>query len=80
MNACLRDSEDETIQFNLAREVRHENVSLGQRVMDHVLLSPCARDILFDVSDHWHLVEAVATALMERDSLSQGEVHQIVQA
>jgi hypothetical protein len=35
---------------------------------------------LFNVSRHWHLVEAVADALMERGSLSQTEVHQIIQA
>ena len=80
LNACLKCSEDDAAQRALTREVRHENVSVGQNVMDEVLSSPDARDILFEVSDHWHLVEAVTTALMERGSLSQAEVHQIVQA
>jgi hypothetical protein len=47
--------------------------------MDEVTSSPYPRIILFDVSDHWHLVEAVAAALVERNSLSQAGVHQIIQ-
>ena len=80
MNACLKGAEDDAVQYALAREVRHGNVSVGQNAMDEVLSSPYARDVLFDVSDHWHLVEAVAIALIERGSLSRAEVHQIAQA
>ena len=80
MNACLKGSEDDAVQYALAREVAREKVSVGQNLMDEVLSSPYARDILFDVADHWRLVEAVAAALMERGSLSQAEVHQIIQA
>jgi|SRR6516162_6646671 hypothetical protein len=80
MNACLNGSEDDAVQYALAREVGRERISVGQNLMDEVLSSPYARDILFDVADHWRLVEAVATALMERGSLSQAELHQIIQA
>jgi hypothetical protein len=79
-NACLKCSEDDAVQYDLACEVKHGNVSVNQSPVDEALSSPYARDILFDVSDHWHLVEVVAIALMERGSLSQAEVHQIIQA
>ena len=60
MNACLKGTEDDAVQYALIREVRHGNSSVGQNLMDEVLSSPYARDILFDVSDHWRLVQAVA--------------------
>ena len=63
-----------------AGEVMHLNASVGEEIMDKVLWSPSSRTILFDVSDHWHLVEAVASALIEIDSLSQTRVHQIIHA
>jgi hypothetical protein len=78
MNACLECSEDDAAQRALAREVKHWNSS--ENLMDEVLSSPYARDILFDVCDHWHRVDAIATALVERGSLSKAEVHQIIQA
>jgi hypothetical protein len=78
-NACLKCSEDAAVQYDLAREVKHGNVSISGNLVDEALSSPYARNILFDVSDHWHLVGAVAIALMERGSLSQAEVHQIIQ-
>ena len=80
MNACLKGAEHDAVQYALMREVRHGNSSVGQNLMDEALSSPYARDILFDVSDHWHLVEAVASALVERGSLTQAEVQKIVQA
>jgi len=64
----------------LARDVMNLNVSVGPDLMDQVMSSPYPRIILFDVSIHWHLVEGVANALIERNSLSQAEVHQIIQA
>ena len=79
MNLCLECSDDAG-QCALAREVKHGDSSVGQNLLDEVLSSPYARDILFDVSDHWHRVDAIATALVERGSLSQAEVHQIIQA
>jgi hypothetical protein len=80
MNACLKGSEDDAAQRAVARAVRHGNVSVGQNVMDEALSSPYARDILFEVSDHWRLVETIAAALMEGGTLSQTEVHQIIRA
>jgi TonB family protein len=79
IDAHLRGSEDRAVQYALAGEVMHLNTSVGAKIMDNVIWSPSSQTILFDVSDHWHLVEGVATALIERDSLSQGQVHQIIQ-
>jgi len=80
MNACLKGADDDAVQCALVREVRHGNASVGHNLMDEVLSSPYARDILFDVSDQWHLVEAVVSALLERGSLTQAEVQKIVEA
>jgi hypothetical protein len=80
MNACLKGAEDDAVQYALACQVKHAKAAVGEDLMYEVLSSPYARDILFDISDRWHLVEAVATTLMERGSLSQAEVHQIIQA
>jgi hypothetical protein len=54
INACLKFAEDDAGQCALGREVKHGNSSVGQNLMDEVLSSPYARDILFDVSDYWH--------------------------
>ena len=78
--AYLKSSENKATQYALARDVMNLNVSVGQNLMDEVISSPYPRIILFDVSIHWDLVEAVADALMERSSLSQAEVYQIIQA
>ena len=80
IDAHLKGSEDRAVQYALAGEVMHLNTSVGGKIMDNVIWSPSSQTILFDVSDHWHLVEGVAAALTERDSLSQGQVHQIIQA
>jgi TonB family protein len=80
IDAHLKGSEDRAVQYALAGEVMHLNTSVGGKIIDNVIWSPSSQTILFDVSDHWHLVEGVATALIERDSLSQGQVHQIIQA
>jgi hypothetical protein len=80
IDAHLKGSEDGAVQYALAGEVMHLNVSVGEDVVDKVIWSPYLRTILFDVGDHWHLVEAVATALIQRDSLPQAQVHQIIQA
>ena len=80
IDAHLNGSQDSAVQYALAGEVMHLNASVGEDIMDKVIWSPYSRTILFDVSDHWHLVEAVATALIKRDSLSQAQVHQIIQA
>lgn len=76
-NACLKCS---AVQYGLACEVKHGNLSINQSPVDEALSSPSGRDILFDVIDHWRLVEVVTIALMERGSLSQAEIHQINQA
>lgn len=80
IDAHLKGAEDHGVQSALAGEVMHLNTSVGGEIMDKVIWSPSSRTILFDVSDHWHLVEAVASALMVRDSLSRGPVYQIIQA
>lgn len=80
MNACLRGAEGDAVQYTAARQLKHEKVGAGQNLIYEVLSSPYARDMVFDVSDHWHLVEVVATTLMKNGSLSQAEGHQIVQA
>jgi hypothetical protein len=80
IDAHLKGSEDGAVQYALAGEVMHLNVCVGENEVDKVLWSPSSRTILFDVSDHWHLVEAVASALIGRYSLSQAQVHQIIQA
>jgi len=80
IDAHMLGSEDHAVQFALAAEVTHLNASVGDDIMDKVIWSPDLRTLLFAVGDHWHLVEAVATVLIERDSLSQGQVHQIIQA
>ena len=80
IDAHLKGSADDTVQFALAGEVMHLNKSVGGKIMDKLIWSPSSQTILFDVSDHWHLVEAVAAALIVRDSLSRGHVYQIIQA
>jgi hypothetical protein len=78
IDAYLRGSEDVAVRYALAAEVRHLNVSIGEEIVDKVTWSQHLRTILFNVSDHWRLVEAVAAALTKRDSLSQAQVHQII--
>jgi hypothetical protein len=80
IDAHLKGSEDGAVQSALACEVMHLNASVGEDIVDKVIWSPYLRTILFNVGDHWHLIEAVATALIERDSLSQAKVHQIIHA
>jgi hypothetical protein len=80
IDAHLRGSEDGAVQSALAGEVMHLNASVGEGIVDRVIWSPYLRTILFNVGDHWHFIEAVAAALMERDTLSQTKVHQIIQA
>jgi hypothetical protein len=80
-DAHLRGSEAQAVQSALASEVMHLNATVGGEMIDKVIWSPFSRTILFAISDHWHLVEAVAAALIENDSLSQGQVrHIIIQA
>ena len=79
-DAHLKGSEDHAVLDALAGEVKHLNASVGEGVVDKMIWSPALRAILFDLSEHWRLVEAVATALIQIDSLSQGQVHQIIQA
>jgi hypothetical protein len=79
IDAHLRGSEDAAVQYALAGEVTHLNVSVGEDIVDKVIWAPYLRTILFDISDHWHLVELVASVLIERDSLSQAQL-QIIQA
>ena len=80
INAHLKGSEDGAVQSALAGEVTHLNASVGEDIVDKVIWSPYLRTILFNVGNHWHFIEAVATALIERDTLSQAKVHQIIQA
>jgi len=80
IDAHLKGSEDNAVQSALAGEVMHLNASVGDDIVDKVIWSPYLRTILFNVGDHWRLVEAVAAALIQRDSLSQAKVHQIIQA
>jgi hypothetical protein len=79
-DAHLRGSEDHAVLNALAGEVKHLNTSVGEEIVDKVIWSPSLRGILFALSEQWLLVEAVATALIKIDSLSQGQVHQIIQA
>jgi hypothetical protein len=79
IDAHLRGSEDVAVQCALAAEVMHLHASVGEDIVDKVIWSPYLRTILFDVSDQWHLIEPVAAALIKRDSLSQAQVHQIIQ-
>ena len=80
IDAHLKGSEDHRVQYALAGEVMHLNASVGENEVDNVIWSPSSQTILFAVSDHWHLVEAIAKVLMERDSLSRVQVHQIIRA
>lgn len=79
-DAHLKGSEDHAVLDALAGEVKHLNASVGEGVVDKMIWSSALRAILFDLSEHWRLVEAVAAALIQIDSLSQGQVHQIIQA
>jgi len=79
IDAHLRGSEDVAVQCALAAEVMYLNASVGEDIVDKVIWSPHLRTILFGVSDQWHLVEPVAAALIKRDSLSQAQVHRIIQ-
>ena len=79
-DAHLRGSEAQAVQSALASEVMHLNTTVGEEIIDKVIWSPFSRTILFAISDYWHLVEAVAAALIENDSLSQGQVRYIIQA
>jgi hypothetical protein len=79
-DAHLKGSEDHAVLNALAAEVKYLNTSVGDEIVDKMIWSASLRGILFDLSEHWRLVEAVAAALVEIDSLSQGQVHQIIQA
>jgi len=79
-DAHLKGSEDQAVLKALAGEVKHLNASVGEEFVDKVIWSPSLRGILFELSEEWRLVQAVAAALIEIDSLSQGQVHQIIQA
>jgi hypothetical protein len=79
-DAHLKGAEDLAVLDALASEVKHLNAAVGEELVDKMIWSSSLRSILFDLSDHWCMVEAVAAALIERDSLSQGQVHQIIRA
>ena len=80
IDAHMQGSEDYGVRCALAAEVSHLNVSVGEGIIDKVIWSPDLRTLLFAIGDHWHVVEAVATALIEKDSLFESQVHQIIEA